>query len=481
MNKTLIILFLALIIGGFTRSYELLDRYYYGHDADLAAWTVKDMALDGHPRLIGQLTSSPGIFIGPLFYYLLVPLYFISGFQPPATLFYSLFIGLFAIFSLYYVTAKIWGRTTAFVAALLYASSFSIAATEREVVPTTPVFLWTIWAIYAIHLIRRGSLGGLYLLALLAAAVWHIHLALGLIILLAAGLSLLSRRFPVRSYFGPAALFTSLSAPLAAFEIKHNFIQARSLIGTFGASTEQVARTLMEKTHHVAAIALKIINLAFWDRPESVRPEILPALIVIGFLLVALQLSRVRFWAGVFAVWFFLLLGFFIRHPINISEYYLNSLLVPALVMLAVVLARHKIVGTIIVIFVIGLNFWRLGSSTANASGFVARSTLVDFIDADAAAHGYPCVAVSYMTDPGNDLGYRFLFFRKNLHVNRPDSGSPVYTIVYPHGRANHLDFTFGALGLVLPEYSRYTKPAVDHSCSGADSNLTDPMFGFTN
>ena len=481
MTKALVVLVIALGIGLFTRTWQLLDRYYYSHDADLAAWVVKDLVLDGHPRLIGQLTSSPGIFIGPLFYYLLVPLYAISGFHPAATLFYSVFIGLFSIFSLYLVVAKIWGRTPAGLAACVYAASFSLSQTERDVVPTTPVFLWTIWFIYSLHLILSGRRQGLFLAAVLFAAVWHIHLALGLLVVIPGAAALLARRFRLTDYLLPSLVFCLLSLPLLLFEVKHNFMQTRSLLGTFGSATEQIARTFGEKVLHVAGIALKDVNNLFWHRPDFIRPEILPGLLAASFLVASLQVPRLRRFAVIFLAWFILLLGFFIRHPINLSEYYLNSLLVPVIIMAAIVLARHKVIGALSVAAIVGLNLWLLISSPVNAGGFLARESIVDYIAYDAAYHGYPCVAISYMVDPGNDLGYRFLFFRKNLHVNRPDSNSPVYTIVFPHPRANRLDFTFGSLGLVLPDYARYTQGGVAQSCSGQNSNLTDPMFGFTN
>ena len=75
--KSKILLFLVLILGLLTRSYQLRERFGYTHDNDLAGWIVKDIVVDRHLRLIGQLTSSPGIFIGPLFYYLQIP--FLSG------------------------------------------------------------------------------------------------------------------------------------------------------------------------------------------------------------------------------------------------------------------------------------------------------------------------------------------------------------------------------------------------------------------
>lgn len=480
MKTTWLILIAALIIGTFTRAYQLIERFSYAHDTDLSAWIVKDMAIDGHPRLIGQLTSSPGIFIGPLFYYQLVPLYLISGMEPAASLFYPVFVGLFSIFSLYYVTAKIWGRTPAALAALLYAASFLISQAERSVVPTTPVYLWTIWFIYSLHLILAGRRLGLVLTAVLFSLVWHIQLVLGLLIPLSAGAVLVSRKYSLKDFIRPAVLGIILISPLLLFEVKHNFSQTRSLFGTFSSADEQI-RTPLEKAVHVAGIAIKNANGVFWDRPASTPPLIIPGLILAGFLGVAFAVPRLRVTAVIFLAWITLLTAFFIRHPINISEYYLSGLTVLWVLMAALALARLPRLGWVLTGVIVVVNLRALITSTPYQEGYLARKNLVDLIAADAAQHDYPCVAVSYMTSPGYDLGYRFLFYRKNLHVNRPDSLAPVYTIVFPHDRANRLDFTFQALGLVLPDYARYTDEGVKISCSGQNSNLTDPMFGFTN
>jgi len=89
-------------------------------------------------------------------------------------------------------------------------------------------------------------------------------------------------------------------------------------------------------------------------------------------------------------------------------------------------------------------------------------------------------VSVSFITNPGYELGYRYIFYLNNLHVNQPSSGSPVYTIVFPHTKVDRIDKSFGALGLILPDYEKYTEKEVNESCSGSNENLTDPMFGFT-
>lgn len=56
-----------IILGATLRFYKPLSLFSYGHDQDLAGWIVKDI-VSGHLRLIGQQTSSLGIFPRPILY-----------------------------------------------------------------------------------------------------------------------------------------------------------------------------------------------------------------------------------------------------------------------------------------------------------------------------------------------------------------------------------------------------------------------------
>ena len=182
-------------------------------------------------------------------------------------------------------------------------------------------------------------------------------------------------------------------------------------------------------------------------------------------------------WQGLFIL-------FFTFNSINVSEYYLNGMNVVWLVIVVVSLVslskKYPLMATGIVVFLLSLNVYAFFSRSVNESGYIQRKAIVDYIYNDAHAHNYPCVSVSYITSPGNDLGYRYFFYLKGMHVNQSKSQSPVYSIVFPHSKVDRLDKTFGALGLVLPDYERYNEQQIKESCSGQNSNLTDPMFGFT-
>lgn len=479
--KAKLFLLCIIIFGLFMRTYQSVDRFYYNHDNDLSSWIVKDIVVDHHFRLIGQLTSSPGIFIGPFFYYALIPFYLFSRLDPIGALGLSFVISLASLTSVYFVFSKVHSRSVGIVAALLFAASFSISATERQIVPTTPVFLWSIWFYYFIHHLFQGHPRSLIPLAVLFALVWHIHLALALLApLVVLGILANLHRFRLRDFFLPVAIFLLLSLPLLVFETRHGFIQTKSLFTSFGEKTP-VSRTIDQKVIHVLVYVQRDLNALFWDRPDNI-PENLISFAFIGifiYLCAVKVLSRRDI--VIYSSWFLLYLVFFSLHPINLSEYYLDGLSILWIALAARFLSVWKLLAVIVLMLFLGHNLYREFSFTINRSGYVQRKAVVAYIAADAAAHHYPCVSVSYITSPGNDLGYRYLFWLTGLPVNRPQGGAPVYSVVFPLSLVSGVDKTFGALGLVLPKYARYTLQQVAVSCSGGNDNLTYPMFGFTN
>src|SRR5258706_8410202 len=114
---------LIFLIGLFFRLFKLDFFYIFEHDQDLYSWIVKDIWIEHHLRLIGQVTSIEGVFIGPFFYYLLVPFYAILGMNPLAATVLVTLIGILTIFSIYYVFQKFFGHATGLFGAAIYATS----------------------------------------------------------------------------------------------------------------------------------------------------------------------------------------------------------------------------------------------------------------------------------------------------------------------------------------------------------------------
>lgn len=481
------LLLLILLITLFFRLYKAKELFLYSHDQDLIGWFIKDVVENKHIRLIGQETSSQGMFVGPLFYYLLIPFYVLFSMDPIAGIYAVAVFSLFGAFSFYYIFDKIFGKIAGYIASFIYATNFFIIQNGREVNPTQPtVFVWSLWYFYALWGILNGKKYAYLLLGFLIGLVWHINMTLILLLPLAGLAILLSKKkFEYRNLVKGIIVLVATSIPLILFEIRHGFIQTRalflSLITDRGAVVSGVAK--FERTLHLAAKNVHALLL-----PPINNMNFIYSFIFLLFIIIVLLYKKIleKEIVWILAAWLISYIGFFSIYSMTLSEYYLNgmqSIWMVSLVMFFTVLISKnhtKRLGVILLALFTLLNIYRFFTQPVNKSGYLEKRALIAEIKKDAESRGYPCVAVSYITKPGYNFGYRYFFWQEKMHVNQPKSESPVYSIVFPHSQVDRIDKSFGALGLIFPDYERYNEKDVAESCSGENANITDPLFGFT-
>lgn len=485
-------LFLSiLIIGLLFRIYKPLQLYMYAHDQDLAGWVIKDILINKHLRLIGQETSSQGVFIGPLFYYLQIPFYLLTRMDPSGTVILVTLLGGLTIFSFYFCFSKMFGNKVGLIASFIYAITMYFVNTDREVVPTMPVHLWTVWFFYGTWLISKGKSRAYLVLGFLIGLIWNFNLALAIVIPLIVVAQILSKtKVNLKHLFLGIVVFVVTMSPFFVFEARHSLRQTKAIASSLITPKDYIAGTGkgLAKLDRVFQLVHKNVNAIFWGpvRPIPHTWTLYLLIIVFVFLLIKKIIPK-DLWL-IMSLWLLVYLGFFTVNSIDVSEYYLNGMNVIWLAVIALwinYLLRKNVsfgrkVGIFMLVMLAGINSYGFLTRSINRSGYVERKAIVKFIKEDAQRRGYPCVSVSYITSPGNDFGYRYFFWLAGMHVNKPSSMSPVYSIVFPHSLVDRIDKSFGALGLVLPDYAKYNKVDVDKSCLGGNSNLTDPMFGYT-
>lgn len=481
------ILIFILLLAFLLRVYNYKTFYVFSHDQDLASWVVKDILVNNHFRLIGQETSSKGVFIGGLFYYLQIPFYLIGKMNPLPSVFLSVILGVFSTFSLYFVINKVFNKKAAFISSLIYAASSLIVFTDREVVPTMPVMLWTVWFLYALFLVYRGKqLLGFTLFSLLVGVIWHLNLAL-LVLTPAIFFAFLAskKNLQLKAFVVSVITLITVNLPLLMFEVRHNFIQTKSVYLSLTTSKDLgvEATDRFAKLDRILQIASKN-SINIFSMENFMKPSHFFVLLVV--LLILLMKFKVlnKFWFAIFAYWQSIYIIFFTLISLNVSEYYLNGMNIVWIIVvsLALGLLINKknliIVYSLLAVFLY-INISHILNYNSDKKGYLEKMALINEIKRDSQIHGYPCISISYITNPGYNFGYRYLFYIENMHVNNPSSGSPVYTIVYPHSLVDKIDNSFGSLGLIYPEYLKYNDNEVKNSCQGSNANLTDPMFGY--
>ena len=487
--KTYYIVILLLLAGLFLRTYQAQELFLYNHDNDLAGWFVRDVVEIKHLRLIGQETSTKGIFIGPLFYYLLIPFYLLLKMDPVGGVFLVSLIGLFTMWSFYYVFNNLFNQKTGVVALLIYAFSFFGIMNDRWVVPTMPVVLWTLWFFYTLSLLMKGKQKLAYLLVgMLFALIWHLNISLALLAPLVLLAQYLSGRSPdYRKVINGFVVFMVFSIPLILFEVRHRFQQVSAFTGALSSVQGDIYEGV-DKIERVFYLFSKNFTNLLWGSEERLSYQIVFILGLVLFAFLIYKKIITRKYGILLSAWFLIYFVFFALYSKIVSEYYLDGVMIIWFTFFTLFItfllsnSKLKILGMGFLLLYVFINVNRFFSIEINRSGYLERKAIISEIKKDVYKNNYQCIAISYITDPGYDLGYRYFIYLDNLNLNHISDDIPIYTIVFPLGKDGvESDKTFGALGLIYPDYKRYSEETVKSNCQKENTNLTDSMFGFTN
>lgn len=486
MKRTTLILLIILLISIFFRTYQIIERYGYNHDTELFSWIVKDIVVNQHPRLLGQLTSAPGIFIGPFFYYMMVPFFLLTNMDPVGALIPITLIGVFTTLSFYLVFSGLFNKLTGLIAAFLQAILLSWVNFDRQVVPSTPSNLWIIWYFYTVIQIARGKYFVLPLLGILIGLIWHIHIALLPTLFAVPFAFLISRKLPKIKeimLFLISLLVTSL--PLIIFEVRHNFSQTRSLIENF-TSNHGGGAGFTKFTYVIDVISRNIHNLFIspYSLPEPTKKLFMLAILSLIFILIKKKVLTKKELIPLSAMLVGVIIFFSLSSSL-ISEYYLYSveIIFISLVVLTFSWLMKYRLGKYFVILILGGLFLKNSTEVINGyiykKGYLERKGVVEYITADAKAKGFPCIGISYITSPGENTGFRYFLYLKKQQLVHPSFDIPVYNIVIPDELSlGEVKKKFGHIGVIPPTLIP-SKETIQKTCQTPDTNLTDPLFGY--
>lgn len=465
----------------------MIERFEFAHDGDLYSWIVKDIVINGHFRLIGQLTSAPGIFIGGLFYYLLIPFFLMSKMDPVGTIYFAVIIGLTTILSYYFVFTKLFKTEVGLIASFLYAVSIKTVNFDRWVVPTITTNLWVIWYFYTIIKIARGDFRVLPLLGILIGLIWHVHIALIPTLIVIPLAFILSKKLP--SVKQAVLFFTLLlitSLPFFVFEIKHGFGQTVNLLAN--AQTVREGPVGVFKLTLISEMITKNINnLLFAPTSLNITDNILFILIILLSAFWLIRKASLSYKEPViFLIWILSVVIFFAVSSSPISEYYFSNIEIIFIAIVSFHLYLLLKLSTIGKFFVIGLlllipikNAYFFVNQDYYQKGYAERKGVADFIVKDAREKNFPCFSINYITAPGENVGFRYFFYLKNARLAVAGKGSPVYNIVIPSEYSlNEVKTKFGHIGIIPPKEIPSSE-MIQKACSGENTNLTDPMFGY--
>jgi hypothetical protein len=473
-------LVLILAVGLFMRLYNFEKSFSFAHDQDLYSWIAKDIVINHHQRLVGQVTSVDGVFIGGFYYYLMSIFYAISGMNPLSAVIPLTAIGLFNIWSFNFVVGKHYGKKAGLWAAFIYAVSFGAAQFDRWSVPTQPTITWSIWFLEVILEMVRGNLKWLPLYGFLAGFVWQLHIALlpvlplPIVAYLVSGskISHLWNKWNLRTTIIAILVFVVTMSPLLIFETKYDFSQVKSII----AATKKDLGGLTGLPKF-----LKVIDAS----GREVQQRLLFGfefkqvywIWIITLLIMVSEIKCKKISINEAALLLIMFAQYFSKRVV--SEYYFTNVIPIVVMLLAIFLANYvslKLGYLMALVYLVANVFWLVLKSDSDQSYFY-RIKVVDFIKQDVASNNYPCIAVNFISDTGVGVGFRYLFWYKGITLVKPGTpGVPVYNIPIPWQISqSEVAVHYGRFGVIRPVQVKIDS----RSCTSKEYQL-DPLLGYT-
>ena len=124
-------LFLIISLSIFLRFYNLQGSLMFQGDQGRDALVVSRIFKDLDPVFIGPVTSIGNMYLGPFYYYFMLPFLFLSYPSPMGPVYAVATLSVLAVFLLFKITAKIFNKKTAYIATTFFALSAAVVNMSR--------------------------------------------------------------------------------------------------------------------------------------------------------------------------------------------------------------------------------------------------------------------------------------------------------------------------------------------------------------
>jgi 4-amino-4-deoxy-L-arabinose transferase-like glycosyltransferase len=241
-NNYLILIVLIILLAIFLRFWRLPEYMTFLGDEGRDALVVKRMIVDHKFRLIGPVTSVGNMYLGPLYYYLMLPAMMISRLSPIGPAAMVALLGILTTALIYFYGREWVGSKASLFAAFLYAISpvvitFSRSSWNPNVMPFFALVsvygLWRIW--------QKKQFFWLLILGVTVSFAVQSHW-LGLLLLptviifwaMALGELLRSKKptglFWRQTLIGFFIFLCLTVAPLVWFDLRHGFLNSKAFM-----------------------------------------------------------------------------------------------------------------------------------------------------------------------------------------------------------------------------------------------------------
>lgn len=417
-------------------------------------------------QLIGQGLSVQGLFMGPLYFYYLVPFFALSNLHPIGGAIGSVVLGIFSIIIFYIITTEIFGEKAGLLIAFLRAMLMTYITTDWSWVPTYSSGTVTLITWFCFYKIWHGNTKFLPLLGLTFGFFTSMHPILFPFYIVFLTMLIFRIRWLIKNKKLPGLKNILISflafiipvSPLILFEYFHNFLEVKLLFSPH--VSNGTAKTAGTFYHYLTSVFFEP-----W-RILSLNSFLLP-FIFFSFLIILLFLffkktgfMKDKFHQILLTLTFAVFLIYYNFAPIQVPEYYFQPLFDLTIVYfsatLILLLNKKRLVPIFyMVIILISVNqlilLKKAWGNTDHLTNVSQKDTIVkEILKRQPKNQEF---YVSYITNLGWKTGYDYLFKIYGRQPQTREAKDPIYTIVAPISLSPaSINFRSGDIGLILPK-----------------------------
>ena len=230
-----ILIGLILLIAGFTRLYKIDQYMTFLGDEGRDAMVVRDMVIGKKFTLLGPGTSVGNMYLGPLYYYMMIPSLALFGLSPVGPAVAVAILGVATVGLLWWWGRQLFGRFSALLISIIYSLSPTLIIYSRSSWNPNIMPFFAILAMYGIWKVWKfGYWRWLVISAVSLAFVLNSHY-LGLllipVILLFVFLAYQKFKNSKTNFYllTSTFVFLMLMSPLLFFDLRHDFMNFKSI------------------------------------------------------------------------------------------------------------------------------------------------------------------------------------------------------------------------------------------------------------
>lgn len=228
-------LLVLLLVAFCLRVYHLHTDLLFHRDQGLHSLAIYHLWHDHQLSLLGHPSDVDGLYHAPIYYWLMLPAYALSGGSPVAASVFQICLEVLSLPFLYLAIKKLFNQPTARLTIILYTFSYGLISLSRWLVNVTPIIPFTNILLYLLTLnqVKKQSTQHIFLVALIVGCSAQFNAAIGTFIFPFLFWFYRSR---LKSFISPLLLlgFFLPASPLLLFELRHHFVISHSLLNFSG-------------------------------------------------------------------------------------------------------------------------------------------------------------------------------------------------------------------------------------------------------